>query len=413
MKILNYQGSKNKLLEFIDDNIENLLVDGKALLDIFNGAASVSSYFNKKTKVYSNDLEPYAFHIANYLLNNNEKLSEHQLNLLFSAIGNNISSLELKMKSFLDEEKNVIATEGDVEAFYNSIPTLWNEGFSPLLGSKITTESIKNRNNEFCLFTLLYSSNYFGLNQAIEIDSIISGIKTVFGDKKSFLYVCLFSAMNACVFSKDGHMAQPLNISKNYRRCLRVRKKSILSLFLFFIKEEEVSPRHDNRSYNLEFEALLSVINPSEISCIYADPPYTDMQYSRYYHLLNIACEYVFASPTKSKKGYSSGLYLSNRRQSQISTRKTFLPKMEKLMRFSFDNKINLVISFGYPKANSGEKTTRYLTSIDSLVNTATKVFGPDNVHLIGRDYQHANQRNSFVKKVVEYLIICRGDNHA
>ena len=417
MEILNYQGNKTKLLDFIDRAISPLMKKDMALLDIFSGGASVSAYFANKYPVISNDYEPYAYHIANSIICSNKYvIFDDSFNKLFKATyESNLLSLINEETELVKKEKEVLDHKLDIEGLYNIVPTIWNGKYSNVLKSEITFDSVSKRENRYCLFTLLYSSNYFGLKQAMEIDSLICAIEsTPEKYNKSFLYAALFYSMNKCVFSKDGHMAQPLNIAKNPTRCFKCRSKSIVDYFYDYFSSIKPSDSFSklNRSYNSEFEDLLKKIDAKNISCIYADPPYTDMQYSRYYHLLNVACEYSFSLPTMKGDKYSSGLYLSNRRQSGISVRKTFLVKMRNLCLFAKRNCINLVISFGYPNKDSEEKKDRYLCSISELNEMAASVFGEENVKLLGQNYEHSNQRNSKHKKVIEYLIVCRGDKN-
>ena len=53
--ILNYQGSKNNLGSFIQKNITPYIQEGKAILDIFSGSASVSNLFRDRYQVFVND----------------------------------------------------------------------------------------------------------------------------------------------------------------------------------------------------------------------------------------------------------------------------------------------------------------------------------------------------------------------
>lgn len=67
--VLNYQGSKNNLRDFIYENLRPYIQEGKAVFDIFSGSASVSSMFGQEYLVYANDAEAYASIIADALLN--------------------------------------------------------------------------------------------------------------------------------------------------------------------------------------------------------------------------------------------------------------------------------------------------------------------------------------------------------
>ena len=72
--------------------------------------------------------------------------------------------------------------------------------------------------------------------------------------------------------------------------------------------------------FNLNFEDLLDQKIFSNVGLVYADPPYTDMQYSRYYHLLNVAAKYEYPKLTITKNGYTKGLYTEGRYQSKLSS---------------------------------------------------------------------------------------------
>lgn len=66
--VLNYQGSKKNILDFLHFNIDTLLDDNSTILDIFSGTCSVGYSFKSKYRVYANDCEIYAYSIAKSLL---------------------------------------------------------------------------------------------------------------------------------------------------------------------------------------------------------------------------------------------------------------------------------------------------------------------------------------------------------
>lgn len=421
MNYLNYQGNKSRLMDFIKNNSSEYLKKDMALLDIFSGGGAVAFEFAKTMKVYANDLEPYSCQLTKGILCRSKyhKFDDNFFSAFEASLKANEAALTKSMLPFLHEEANALANEENASrllSLYESVPTIWNGKYSPLLSGKASVENVRNRKLRFALFTLLYSNNYFGVEQAVEIDSIRCAIDHADPTYNvSYLYSCLFHAMNAAVFAKDGHMAQPLSPEKNITRLFKSRKISISDVFFETLKAYDDLPplfSSENKVFNEDFLKLIDDRDLSGVGCVYADPPYTDMQYSRYYHLLNTIYEYKFSKPTIVRGQFTKGLYLENRRQSEISERKSFLPSLVKLMDFCSSKAINLIISFGYPQNTSLQKTDRYLASIDDLVKSAQGSFGETNVKLIGHDYDHANQRNSQKKKVVEYLILCKGDSH-
>ena len=70
---MNYIGSKQRLLDFIESNIRSVVPEIKStqFCDLFAGTATVSRHFNGKVKsLISNDVEEYAHILGAYSLQN-------------------------------------------------------------------------------------------------------------------------------------------------------------------------------------------------------------------------------------------------------------------------------------------------------------------------------------------------------
>lgn len=399
--IINYQGSKKNLLEFIHDNLDQYINEKDVILDVFAGTSSVAYSYKRTNVVYANDAEVYASTMARALLYdyNDSFVELDKVKKAFLGYKNPDSRYDF----WIDVEKKAIVEENieELVKLYSEIPTIWENG-SKWFSSR----------DEYSLFVKYYSTSYFGIKQARDIDALRYAIEKVGGISKDVYLAALFYAMKECVLSKDGHMAQPLDLRKNKSRVFRLRTKDIYTLFLQkmdeFSSDSFVHSVGENKVYNSNFEDL---INDAEclkdVTVIYADPPYTDMQYSRYYHILNTVVEYDYPDVTKNGEKYTKGLYLENRFQSQLSQKSKCLKSMEKLISFSNKNNITLVISFAYPKDVTVQKTDRYVMDIEDLIDLCKRYYSPSKVHALTQDYEHSNNRNSETKKVLEYLIIC------
>ena len=406
MSVLNYQGSKKSLTEFIHEYSSSLLSHGQTLLDIFSGTCSVGYSFKRTNRVYANDCEEYAYIISKALLGNNTTSSlQSILSDINSAFEINMNRVTLPYKTLITQETQILSNTSVMEtkAFYDAVPTVWNGQAKALHGV-------------YELFIRYYSTTYFGLLQAAEIDSLRFAIERYKGTEMfAYLLTALYFAMKECVFAKDGHMAQPLDIGKNFSKMLKQRKKSIFNLFQSklpeFFSEEFVASAFSNKVFNLDFEALLDLPEiQHDIDMIYADPPYTDMQYSRYYHLLNFVTRYEPLPLTVVGGGYTKGRYTEGRYQSKLSVKSTCLDTFATLIDFSHDFHKNLIISFAYPIDVTEQKTDRYVMSIDSLINACVSRFGAGSVEVNSCDYTHTNNRNSKQKRVHEYLIACKSN---
>lgn len=412
--ILTYQGNKTKLIDYISKNINEYLVEGKALLDIFTGGGSIAKYYKDKIKVYANDLEVYSYHIVNSFLSKSKKIDCEIIDKFLNDYKNNFSFLYARLSNYIQDENNYIndCNITMTKELYYNYPTIWNQKYSEIINDYLDWKKLNNKDHYY-LFSTHYAGTYFGILQSIEIDSIRYAISNISLDYNvSCFFSCLYYAMNQVVFSKDGHMAQPLDIEKNQSKLFKKRSISVLDVFMETLENfNQNCCVFEHKVFNYE---LNSIICNSEIikrvGCIYADPPYTDMQYSRYYHLLNTVTIYEYCSPTFKNDKYTKGLYLSNRNQSKLSSKNSCMYEMIKLMEVCSNNRINLVISYGYPEFNSSEKKDRYVMTFEDLINSCFKVFGKENVKIERMCYEHTNHRNSKKKHVIEYLICCRGN---
>lgn len=416
--VLNYQGSKQKLRDFIFDNLSQYLPENKALLDIFSGSAAVSEMFKSKCLVFANDTELFASIIADAILNQPTVLNDEFFLSFNEAYGNNFRHIAHYFEQYIVLEETCLANNDKTRLIdlYENYPTIWNKAVSPIMGKEITASSLRNY-GEYCLFLSYYANSYFGIKQAAEIDSIIKTIKNSDATCQNVLFACLFYAMKEAVFSKDGHMAQPLNITKDYARLIKQRKKSIYELFLKkygeYISIEPATYSGRNTVYNEDFNVILGRDSIKDVGLIYADPPYTDMQYSRYYHLLNVAAKYDFPEPSIAQGKFTSGLYTEGRYQSKLSQRNAAKEQMSGLISFCAEKNINLAISFAYPQDTENQATDRYVMSIDDILSAVKQFFSIDKIRVVTQTYNHANQRNSTQKKVLEYLVLCGTPNDA
>lgn len=412
--ILNYPGSKRNLLNFIDEYTTNHIPKEKAFFDIFAGSGAVSYFYKDRFKVYANDSEKYSFVLLNALLNFQPKMN---LSDILEEIGffSDLNKRELKgfFNNWIVKEQELLRTNNhdDIEQFYLTFPNVWKENVI-INNLEITIETLRKL-PFYSLFTTYYSGNYFGVYQAVEIDSIRYAIeKSNFNiETKHMLLSSLFYAMKEAVFSKDGHMAQPLGIKNNLDKLFKRRNVSIYEKFVLKVKDfysdNFLIENRGNKVFNYTFEELLysNLELFDEVGFIYADPPYTDMQYSRYFHLLNTLVDYQYPEFTMYRGNLSKGLYTENRYQSPLSQKSKAIFYHKQLFDLCKEKKIGLAFSFAYPVNPDKQQTNRYVLNIFDLIDYGKNVFN-SNFQYYTQDYNHSNNRNSTSKKVHEYLLI-------
>ena len=158
-------------------------------------------------------------------------------------------------------------------------------------------------------FLRTYANSYFSLSQAAEIDSIRYALDMLKG--RGVITVAEFDwALLALghaalrLANTTGHFAQFLTPNENnVRRVLQQFARSIFDEWLNSV--DSLRPigtrtwRKSNRATVSDSETLLRGIqNPSGLGVVYCDPPYTDDQYSRFYHVWETLVLYDYPAVT-------------------------------------------------------------------------------------------------------------------
>jgi len=246
---LNYIGSKYKLINFIDETINNFIdkkIENKIFGDLFSGTSYVGYYYKQKNNfIISNDTEKYSYILSNAYLNSkyDEKIQE-KINYLNS----------------LEPISGLIYENYCCDKMY----------FTEKNGKKIDAirmniEKLKE-NNE------ITQNEYYYLLACLLISSDkIANIPSVYG----------------CYL-------------KNYKKS---SLKEIKLEPIHFIKNE-----YENKIYN---DDIKNICKNDEYDIVYLDPPYNGRQYSKNYHILNYISEYKNIE-IYGKTGLFKNLFTSN-----------------------------------------------------------------------------------------------------
>lgn len=214
------------------------------------------------------------------------------------------------------------------------------------------TKHRKSRRASYALFLLTYSGGYFGARQAADIDSLKFAFDRLLAEGKIdvnqhrwyMLALCraLFSVANT-----TGHFAQYLEVKGSTLNRFRLRRRrDVFAEWAAALKELQPHGTPDWRSHNKTFRsdanALLQQLKTesSAPAVVYADPPYTADQYSRYYHLLDTLLTYDY--PQIQGKGQ----YRPERFVSEFSLRSKVVNAFEALVANAAHLDADLIINY-------------------------------------------------------------------
>lgn len=152
------------------------------------------------------------------------------------------------------------------------------------------------------LATLYFAAGYFSLRQAIHLDALRFAIDTLtdIGGHERDWMLSAWLAAGAVVTNAPGHTAQHLkpNTKGASQRIARYWRRRIWTEFQSKLSDLNLvgtkSWRQKNRSEISDALHLLTRGDIENIGAVYADPPYTKDQYSRYYHVYETLYRYDF-----------------------------------------------------------------------------------------------------------------------
>src|SRR5690606_1773900 len=251
---------------------------------------------------------------------------------------------------------------------------------------------------EYHLFIKNYSGTYWSYDQCLWIDAI-----RVAAEEYSNLpiyYPILSSLMFAMAYNAQstGHYAQyrDANNIASMNDIIIYRSKEILPYFERKLKEliqftGENKLNHVVTTY--DYKDCLEEIPKGTL--VYADPPYTFVHYSRFYHALETLVRYDY--PNLLFKGR----YRTDRHQSPFCKKTEVVGAFEDLFERVRDKNSKLLLSY----SNTG------MISLECILNIANETLGEKySILTKAVHYTHSTMGRSEDKsrEVKEYLIVAK-----
>jgi adenine-specific DNA-methyltransferase len=277
------------------------------LLDAFAGVGAVGRAMANERSIWANDVQPFAALAVRTMLGGRRgwAISANQFDTIVALFNENSSALRERFRRELRLERKALGTANHlgvaevatVLPYYEYDAHLANEWFLLSQGQ---------RSLPYRLATLAYCGAYFSLAQCIEIDSVRYAADVALErraiDRECWRWIVLTLARAMMkVNNSTGQFAQYLKPSRqNVRRVVRQQLRSLWDEFaaeLAFAHPAGVRAwRSKNRFFAEDVCTLLMDLESAKQkpAVIYADPPYSTAQYSRYYHVLDVIVDYQY-----------------------------------------------------------------------------------------------------------------------
>ncbi len=365
--IMKYMGSKRELLPDIKEVVSDLLPNGGGLLDLFAGTGSVGLYLKNDYTILSNDIQEYSKALTLGLIGSCSKEISTDVDFykkkLFKHFQKNQSALRgLASKTinlsndFIKENEAGWSEKARKEylRFFDNFPSPVNEFKSKseeLIKIKdFYFEGIKkNKTSPHLQTFFLFAETYFSSTQCVDIDSIRYAIEKAFSPEDPEYHLCLTALIYAHSYcsSGTGHFAmfRDLKDVKSITDVFLYRKRDVWSYFekklIEILEFHEYSPKLKHESTTMDF---LDILNDKGLAkkyqLVYADPPYSFVHYSRFYHATESLVKYDYAVPQ------FKGRYRGDRHQSPFCQGLNVEKAFTDMFKSSFMNKKILVLSY-------------------------------------------------------------------
>ena len=272
------------------------------------------------------------------------------------------------------------------------------------------------------------AGTYFGLKQALRLERLRAAVDLaeergrVTPWDRSVALTALCAAASAAVFSAGKHFAQPHRVQEgkdlrfHAQRALRDRAVDVDEVFTRAMLDIRAAARPAVESHRASCrrveDATATDLRGWGVTAVYADPPYTAQQYSRYYHVLETLVSGELPALQRVRGEVTRGLYPDGRYLSPFCSRRQAPAAFRHLAEISSRAGARLVLS--YSASSSGETGNARTLSLADLVFHIQSAYPQNAVTVteLGVRYRQFNHQGSAApgRDDPEYLIIGEPD---
>ena len=382
---VSYMGTKRN----IASSVASVIAEAPPgpMLDLFSGICAIASAVAPSRQIWCNDIQLFAATLGKAFFTSPilPCTPDYAADTVRLLVADNRLALQQRFGAELRREEEALLS-GHAGLIGSLEYTMPNVATCNQLEHERQHLAVHPLEFPYRLFSITYSGSYLGLHQCIQIDSIRHAIDILYHqeivdeNQRRWLCLALCQAMSK-VATTTGHFAQYLRIKeKTCRRFVAQRRRSVWREWLKALFE--ISPlgtrawRSKNRVFVMDAKTLLpSLSNDIERpAVIYADPPYTEDQYSRYYHLYETLLLYDYP------ESIAIGRYRPNRFRSPYSVKTQVATGMESLVSDCAKLGSRLVLS--YPERGLLPNSRHHILSLlKKYYGSITSVVSFDHFH--------------------------------
>jgi len=333
---MKFMGSKRWMLgNGLGELLDKVAPQKRRFVDLFCGSGAVSSFVatRHKVKVVATDLQQF---------------------------GASLTAATIERTAVLD------------------VPVIWNDwsraaarralGLRTVPTSAIVTKRFVAEAREWCasrrntLITEAYGGHYFSPLQAVWFDALLESLPEEPSARKA-ARAALIQAASQCA-AAPGHTAQPFQPTPSARPFLQEAWNKRVSYYVELALCEIGKKCAIIRGKAYVSNALAGAARVDSHDLVFIDPPYSDVQYSRFYHVL----ETMSGAPCGKVSGIGRYPAPEHRPTSAFSLKTQALEAMEALLSTLAKRRASVVLTFPNHMCSTG-------LSGDGIRKIASRIF--------------------------------------
>ena len=388
---MKYMGHKGKMLPVLGDILHHYADGAERIADPFCGSAAVSWFLAENTdkEIISGDIQSFAVARAKAVVERTESFAPDQMikswferaNVLVEQVAghfpNNLRSIEPN----LTEPKQIKQVVTQSRKFCRDVlPVVFNDlgGVWPI--------------------SKAYGGYYYSPVQALIFDALRQCLPSK-TDMRKVALAALVEAVSRAA-AAPGHTAQPFQPTESSAKYI-IEAWTRNSWNLVKNAVEEMSHRAamvKGKGIVGDFRKTVARLNKGDL--VFADPPYSGVHYSRFYHALETVARGVEFEP-EGRGRYPS---IDDRPSSEFSKKTTAKNAAKQLLDECSERQATLILTFPTRGASNGLEASDYVEYGRTLFSNVQIEEVESDFSTLGGNKKHREARQACNESIICFV---------
>lgn len=388
---MKYMGNKSKMLPILGEILLSRAANAESIADAFCGSAAVSWYLAEITDkiIISGDIQSFAVARAKAVIERIDAINPDEM-----------------LKNWFEKAKLIV---DEVAGYFpNNLKSI-----EPDLTDSLHIKMVVDQSRRFCGDVLpivfqdfngewpiskAYGGYYYSPVQALVFDALRQSLPIEANHRKIAVAALIEATSKAA--ASPGHTAQPFQPTESSAKYIIeawLRDPWIL-VSAAVLEISKKSAQKKGKGLVGDFSKTLERLRPGDL--VFADPPYSGVHYSRFYHVLETITRGVEFLP-EGRGRYPS---LVNRPSSSFSKRSESMIAAIKLIEECARNKLSLVLTFPTGLASNGLSSQDFVEIGKPLYSKIKREEVLTDFSTLGGNKKHRAARQSCGESIISFI---------